>query len=545
MPRAKKTQSKKVVEPVVLTEATEETVVETPTKAPAKKKAPAKRKAPAKKAEAPVVDLEAIKKELREEMLATVKQTVLEQVPAPTEVEQTPIDIDALKAELREEIFADLEAQLPTTTDVLDSIDAPTVNTDEVRDQIKREISAEVEGRMQVALDGIERAKTQSRDKMVLKGVGKNTYSIDPTEDGLEFKKADETLFIVGRNGQLATGTLAPRSYGKGSAHFKAGMPSEGIIPTNGDGATRGIIVEGDGDDEKSFVFRAISRMNRRGTNIFSDGSVALGSMDKINDSTLGVYHRFNDKPALGLYAPSKTLENTTLVDIKTGAVNGGPWSAITVTSDVADDDVEKKLFEVASDGSTLSAGSFVSNATGYAELFEWEDRNHRSQNRSGFTVTMTETGKVRIAGEGDEVFGVVVNQAAIVGNAQWNEWKNKYVRDDNGNAKQYPYTVTEWLEVGTSTLHSYFTDSIGQLALPESAVETQTTAGGSDLTRTQVSSMMSQGDKDIYVGRHKRAEWALVCMLGTVPVFKGQEKCSSWKKLRDINDELELLFLK
>jgi len=35
------------------------------------------------------------------------------------------------------------------------------------------------------------------------------------------------------------------------------------------------------------------------------------------------------------------------------------------------------------------------------------------------------------------------------------------------------------------------------------------------------------------------------VCLLGTVPMYKGQEKNSSWLKLRDINDELELVFLR
>lgn len=510
MPRAKKAV-KKVEELDAVSEQQDEAVA--PAKKAPAKKAPAKRKAPAKKAEAPVVDIEGIKAELREEMLQQIKDNM----PKPQIIDNTP------KVSV-----------------------APAIDTSEIRDQIKREIAAEIEGRMEVAMNTIERAKTQSKDKIVLKGIDKFSYSIEPSEDGLEFKKADETLFMVAKNGQVAAGSQAPRSYGKGSAHFKSGMPSEGVIPTSGDGSTRGVIVEGDGDDEKTFSFRAISRMNRRGFNVFSDGSLALGSMEKVNGGTLGVYHRFNDKPAFSVYAPSKNLENTSVLDIKTGAVHGGPWNAITVESNVADDDISKKLFEVDSDGTVHSAGSFVSNSSGYAEMFEWEDRNHRGQNRTGFAVTLTDTGKVRIAGEGDTVIGVVVEHAAVVGNTQWNEWKHKYVRDDNGKNKQYPYTVTEWLETGTSTLQSYYTDSIGELALPESAVETQTTARGQELYRNQLSSMVTVSEEgDDYVGRHKRAEWAKVCLLGTVPMYKGQEKNSSWLKLRDINDELELVFLR
>ena len=43
---------------------------------------------------------------------------------------------------------------------------------------------------------------------------------------------------------------------------------------TNGKGSTIGLIVEGEGDDENTFVFKAGSRMNRQGTNIHSDGSL-------------------------------------------------------------------------------------------------------------------------------------------------------------------------------------------------------------------------------------------------------------------------------
>ena len=77
--------------------------------------------------------------------------------------------------------------------------------------------------------------------------------------------------------------------------------------------STRGVIVEGDGDDEKTFTFRALSRQNRQGFNITGDGSVLVGD---IKDPTLSRVHinpPNNDENVLNMYAGSKIFENTFL----------------------------------------------------------------------------------------------------------------------------------------------------------------------------------------------------------------------------------------
>ena len=47
------------------------------------------------------------------------------------------------------------------------------------------------------------------------------------------------------------------------------------------------------------------------------------------------------------------------------------------------------------------------------------------------------------------------------------------------------------------------------------------------------------------YENRNDRQEWAVVCLLGTIPVYKGQITNSNWIVLKNINDELELTLIR
>lgn len=402
--------------------------------------------------------------------------------------------------------------------------------TDSITQAVTKKLIAEFEGKMQVALEKISSAAEQRRDRIVL--TGSKPYTIDASDDGLLFSKENDVVLLVGKNGQLATGTKSPRSYGKGSAHFRSGYTSEADLPTSGDGCTRGVIVEGDGDDDKTYVFRAVSRMNRQGFNVFSDGSAALGSMSKVNDATLGVYHRFNDADAVSIDIPTLEYDHTALSITAITPLNNR-WNAINV---IADQDTE--AFRVDGTGAVFANGSYYSNGTCYAELFEWADGNARNEDRNGFTVTLDVNGKLRVADEGDKIVGVVVPNAAVVGNSAWNHWHKKF------RNKQNKYTVVEWLEIETTKLKSFYKQSLSKdFALPDNAVEIQTDYNGNELKRSVVDHTWDSSEE--YLGREKRNSWAVVCILGSAPVYKGQLVNSNWIKVKDLNDELELLIVK
>lgn len=402
--------------------------------------------------------------------------------------------------------------------------------TEEITQAVTKKLTAEFEGKMQVALQKINNTAEQRRDRIVL--TGSKVYNIDATDDGLMFSKENDIVLLVGKNGQLATGTKSPRSFGKGSAHFRAGYTSEADLPTSGLGSTRGVIVEGDGDDEKTFVFRAVSRMNRQGTNIFSDGSVAINSMTKIDDAAFSLYHRFNDTDA-AIFKIATLDYDHSAIKVNANTPLNNRWNALSV---VADTDTE--TFKVDGNGSVYCNGSFYTNNSCYAEMFEWADGNSRNENRNGFTVTLDANGKLRVADEGDKVVGVVVPNAAIVGNSAWNHWHKKYSNN------KYNYKIVEWLEIETTTLKSFYKQNLSRdFALPENAVEIQTDATGKNLEKHAHDPSWDK-NKD-YLSRDSRNSWAVVCILGSVPVYKGQIVNNNWIKVKDLNDELELMIIK
>ena len=402
--------------------------------------------------------------------------------------------------------------------------------TAEIIQTVTKQLTAEFEGKMQVALEKISSAAEQRRDRIVL--TGSKPYTIDASDDGLLFSNENDVVLLVGKNGQLATGTKSPRSYGKGSAHFRSGYTSEADLPTNGDGCTRGVIVEGDGDDNKTYIFRAVSRMNRQGFNIFSDGSAALGSMTKVNDATFGVYHRFNDTDAVSIDIPALEYDRSALSIAAETSLNNR-WNAISVHADT-----NTETFRVDGEGGVFANGSYYSNGSCYAEMFEWTDGNNRNEDRNGFTVTLDGNGKLRVASDGDTIVGVVVPNAAVVGNTAWNHWHKKY---RNNTIK---YDVVEWLEIETTKLKSFYKHSLSKdFALPDNAVEIQTDCNGNDLYKRALDHTWDSSQE--YTGREKRNSWAVVCILGTAPVYKGQTVNSNWFKVKDLSDELELMIIK
>jgi len=416
--------------------------------------------------------------------------------------------------------------------------------TEKITAEVTKRLAAEVEGKMQVAIQKIAIATSDRKDEIGLIG-GDVPYSVVADGYGLGFKRKEDTVLNISRIGTLSTGTKSPRTVGKGSVHFKAGEPSEADIPSSGDGSTRGLIVEGDGDDEKTFVFKAASRMNRQGTNIHSDGALSVSSMTKVNDATLGVYHRFNDKPGMSISAKSKTFEDASVLELDSSATLSTNWNLIRGFAESGPDDIQKtEVFRVDGTGSVFSAKSYFSNKVGYAEFFEWADGNHKNEDRAGFTVALNKNGKLVVADEGDIVIGVVCKNAAVIGNEKL-YWKSKFQIDKFNQEPKVKYNIVEWLENDTTELESYFTTSLdSEYAMPENAIEYQTDAEGNDLLRNIPNGIVFDESEE-YQTRDSRQEWAVVCLLGSVPVYKGQTGNPNWIVLKNINDELELTLIR
>mgnify|MGYP003652389028 CR=1 FL=1 len=462
---------------------------------------------------------------------------VIKKVVATKEtVEETSpqVDVKKLKAALKKELKKELQEQIDESflmwgaeTDEEKETNA-FVDMDLLRAEISAEFKKEFDKKL-AQIKSIEAGETQALN------LSNNLVDIVAGTDGISVARAgvEESLFTINNSGSLAFGNRAPRTSGIGTAHFRMKGAGKSPIPSNGPGSTRGVIVEGDGDDENTFIFRALSTGNRQGFNIGSTGKVTLGINEDKTNSLFTAYNNDNDVDGFNIVSASKyftgdilKLQNASdvrdtynFIDAKTNAFEEHDFS----------------VFRVNGLGETYTHRGYFSNSTGYAEAFEWADGNPNNEDRNGLTVAVNNEGQLIDAGDDNEtIIGVVVESAAVVGNAGWNVWQNF---DNFDEEKFLKYKVVEWRD-DSGLLQSNYLASLSQnFALPEDAIIFETEQDGSDLTRPVLKGNFD-GDRE-YEPRLKRG-WTLVALKGTVTMFKGQNVNKSWIKIKDLNDELE-----
>ena len=384
-----------------------------------------------------------------------------------------------------------------------------------------------------------------SQSMAEIKLQGELSYALQSVDDGFVINNAEtgHNYMSINKSGSVAFGTRSPRGYGRGSLHIRSNYPSEAPIPASGEGSTRGLIVEGDGDDEKTFVFRALSRQNRQGFNITGDGKLIWGAVKDPNNSKMYLEHKDNDSPIFTGYSPSRYYTDN-MVNLMTKSTESTHFNFINAKTNV-DDNAEigagSNVFRVDGHGNAYTDGEFFANGSGYTELFEWEDGNPKDEFRNGFTVTLNNRGQIRLATEDDRIIGVVVSKGALVGHSGWNHWEQKF-HSENLEYTKRKFKVVEWVD-HVNVLHSYFEDALpDDFALPENAIIYETDELGKEIfTKIYNNSWELHCE---YTNRIKRG-YARVAYLGQVALYKGQCVDPRWIKIKELNDEVELWLLK
>jgi len=162
-------------------------------------------------------------------------------------------------------------------------------------------------------------------------------------------------------------------------------------------------------------------------------------------------------------------------------------------------------VFQVLGDGTTNNdTGTYGTGAADYAEFFESTDGSSLS---SGTTVVL-ENGKVRACENDESPIGIVRPDdcGAFVGNSGIN-WHGKFKRDDYGKRE---------------------VDSDGNHVLND-AYNPEYDEDGESAFKT----------------RQSRGEWNLIGILGQIPITKGQPVASTWVKMKDVSDTVEMWFVK
>ena len=413
----------------------------------------------------------------------------------------------------------------------------------QLTEQIKAEVKAEYKRQMQAEAQIARHDANLERSKLVLRG--ETSFTMSNTEDGLQIADNKKPLLTFKNTGAAGFGISSPRTHGPGSVHIRANYSSEASIPTTGKYVTRGLIVEGDADDDSTFGLRVLSRKNRQGLNVTGDGKLRIGIINDNTKSKVSVYQPDHEGAVISGYAPSRYYNNN-LMNLSTAATSTDAFNFINATNQRVDElDVGQQVFTVTGSGRVQADGAYVSNGSSYAEMFEWADGNNRNEDRIGFTVALDAKGKLRVADEGDNIVGVVIpaESAAVIGGAQWNYWKNKYTVDEKRRNRKLRYHVIEW-ENADNTLESYFNSTAPADAdLPESAVTYETDTLGNDMYVNYDHPSMDYS-KD-YTARLNRREWTTVAITGTVLMFAGQFVNSNWVKIKNITDDLELWLIR
>lgn len=445
---------------------------------------------------------------------------------------ETSTDVDAkkLKAALKRELKKELKEQLEEALLTIEIEPSETAEIDVTK--LKAEIRQEVEKEFNAKMS--EMQSIQAGETQALK-MSNNLVDISATVDGITVRKAgeDDVVFTVTKNGALAFGNRSPRTSGLGTAHFRMKGAGKSPIPTNGPGSTRGLIVEGDGDDANTFIFRALSTGNRQGFNVGSTGKVLLGTNEDPDNSLFTAYNNDFDVDGFNIITASKYNAGNVL-NLQHASDESDAYNFIDAKHN-CNEDIKKSVFRVNGKGETFTHKGFFSNSTGYAELFEWADGNPRNEDRTGLTVAINSSGQLIDANDDNEnIIGVVVESAAVIGNTGWNIWQDKYSVEKTDYTR---YKIVEWKDE-TGVLHSEYIASLSpSFALPEDAIIYESEEDGSDLMRPLLPKSYDV-DRD-YIPRIKRG-WTLVALKGTVNMYRGQNIRSSWIKIRDLNDELE-----
>jgi hypothetical protein len=220
-----------------------------------------------------------------------------------------------------------------------------------------------------------------------------------------------------------------------------------------------------------------------------------------------GAYHetyQTADEPTLVARATNATLTNALHYAVASRAANSAYFFFVGTSGYGGTADDEFKLY---GDGNGKCDGAWTGGGADYAEYFEWSDGNFSAEDRRGISVVLN-GGKIQPALVGEDPIGVISGNPSVVGDAAWNKWSGKYLRDEYGTYIQEDYEVED--EDGNAVIQQ----------------------------RRKLNPAYDPNQE--YVSREERPEWDCVGLMGKLRIRKGQPTGSRWIKMRDISNSVE-----
>ena len=274
---------------------------------------------------------------------------------------------------------------------------------------------------------------------------------------------------------------------------------------------------------------------------IDSTGGVGIGAA--ASGAKLYVTENATNLGAIRGYNTSASFTSHTL-QLYTDTVAGTGFNFVQCASDVAGTVDNEYLLR--GDGNAFADGSWSGCGADYAEYFESADGSRLDIGR---TVVL-EGNRVRYSTPFDhpkDIIGVVRPKAMsgrgplVRGNSAWNMWAKKYLTDDYGAYIMEDYFVYEWRETVPEqddgikpgeAIHSYAEDNIPNgITVPRDAKKTL-------MKRRKLNPAWDQNA--VYISREDRDEWALIGLLGQMPITKSEKLGLNWVKLMEISTTVD-----
>lgn len=162
--------------------------------------------------------------------------------------------------------------------------------------------------------------------------------------------------------------------------------------------------------------------------------------------------------------------------------------------------------FSVMFDGTVKAAGTITGQVSAdYAEFFEWLDGNPEGEDRVGKFVTL-DGDKIRIANPNDYILGIVSGQPFVLGNGDCDTWNGMYLRDEFNRIIQEPAPL--------------YKDEIDEKTGDISWISVLDEEGNQVYQGTRPVINPEYDQKQKYISRFDRPEWAPIGMLGVLSVY-------------------------
>jgi hypothetical protein len=239
----------------------------------------------------------------------------------------------------------------------------------------------------------------------------------------------------------------------------------------------------------------------------------------------------------------------------------------------------DRTLFNVDEDGDISYDGSDA-GAYDYAEMFEWKDGNPDNEERHGYSVVL-DGDKIRKAEDGETPIGIVSVHPAVCGDHP-NEWHKTWKVDEWGQkiykeveCVKYEFQhekesaveevlwaegdgLPEGVDVGDVMVEAKDAVFVTKekhyegAGIPDTLPDSDTIKGKTITpvnfeTYIKLESQYSDDydEEQSYSMRGDREEWSPVGLMGKLRMHKGQPTASSWIKMKDEGNDIEMWLIK